>query len=503
MMGYSFRARVILASVTVSGVVLAVFALSAWLYVYRAGLFQIDSDLAERVGPVVSISHPRSDWPLIARGLNMSYGGGAGGDGCLVLAKGAGGEILHQSPGWPADLPAAGFPVPTPTNPALRSFPTPPRPRAGSQSARDRRPHASTVPQWRFLPFAVPHFVTKRTGAGALRLCTMENSELALVLAVHLRPFEAAMARLRTGFLVALPLALLFVGGGSWLASSRALRSVEDLARVAEQVTTSNLDQRIAPESVATEFRRLTTVLNGMLDRLQRGLSQAVRFSADAAHELQTPLAVLQGAVEQALHHCPPGSEEQQTLGDVLEEVHRLKAITRKLLLLSRADSGQLRPTLIPVNLTQLVADVAEEARALAPLLEVSEDLRPGVEVPGDPDLLQQAVTNLSSNAMKYNREGGAVEFRLAGGDGTAELTVTNTGAGIPPEDLPRLFERFYRADASRSRQVDGVGLGLSLAREIARAHGGDLTLVEARDDRTSFRMTLPVAAAAAGGQAA
>ena len=502
-MGQSFRARVILASVTVSGVVLAVFALSAWTYVYRAGLFQIDSDLAQRVGPIVSVAHPRADWRLIARGLNMSYGGGGGGGGCVVLVKGAGGEILHRSPDWPEDLPADRFPVPTAANPALRSFPAPPRPPARPGASPRDRPGAAPGPHWRFLPFSMPDFATRRTEAGSLRVCTMENSEVAVVVAVRLRLFETGMARLRTAFLLALPLALLFVGGGSWLASGRALRSVEDLARVAEQVTASNLDQRIAPESVATEFRRLTTVLNGMLDRLQRSFSQAVRFSADAAHELQTPLAVLQGEIEQALHRYPPGSEEQRTFSDVLEEVHRLKAITRKLLLLSRADSGQLRPTLSPVVLTELIADVAEEARALAPLLQVSDDLRPDVDVMGDPGLLQQAVTNLSSNAMRYNRDGGAIEFRLSACDGTAELTVANTGPGIPPQDHPRLFERFYRADASRGRRTDGVGLGLSLAREIARAHGGDLTLVESGGDRTLFRMTLPVAGPASGVQTA
>jgi len=322
----------------------------------------------------------------------------------------------------------------------------------------------------------------------------MHNGEVTLAVGVSLARFGAEMGRVRTAFLAALPAALLLIALGSWWVSRRALRSVENLAHVAERVTASSLDQRIPAEGVETEFRRLITVFNGMLDRLERSFGQATRFSADAAHELRTPLTILQGEIEQALQDTPAGSEQQRVYGGLLEEVHRLKAITQKLLLLSQADSGQLRPALSRLSLTELVAESAEDARTLAPSLSVTEDLSPDVQVMADRDLLQQALTNLTGNAVKYNREGGAVCFRLAATADTADLTIANTGPGIPPEDHDRLFERFYRADPARGRRVDGVGLGLSLAREIARVHGGDLVLVDSKDDQTTFRLTLPVA---------
>jgi len=520
---HSFRVRLTLLSVSVSGLVLAVFALSAWALIRRIHLDQIDREMAERVGPIAFVTHPREHWPWIGGGLSPSYGGDST-QARLFLVKGGGGEIVERSPNWPSTLPTDRFPAPSPADPRLRYLPPPPPPPSGPRrggpppederkDGRPDRPAPSSAasdseragpprddrgkggpPPWHFLPVTPPAFTTERTRGGAWRFCTMQNGEVTVVLGTSLAGLGAEMARVRNGFLAALPVALLLIALGSWLVSRRALRSVEDLADVAERVTASRLDQRIPAEGVETEFRRLITVFNGMLDRLERSFGQAVRFSADAAHELRTPLTILQGEIAQALQEAPTGSEQQRVYNDLLEEVQRLKAITQKLLLLSQADSGQLRPTLERVSLTGLVGEAVEDAQALASHLTVTADLSPNVAVMADRDLVQQALSNLSSNAAKYNRDGGSIEFRLATGDDTAELAITNTGPGIPPQDHDRLFERFYRADPSRGRRIDGVGLGLSLAREIARAHRGDLVLVESRDDRTTFRVTLPLA---------
>jgi heavy metal sensor kinase len=322
----------------------------------------------------------------------------------------------------------------------------------------------------------------------------MQNSEVTLALGVSLARFGAEMARVRNGLLAALPVALLLIALGSWLVSSRALRSVEHLAHAAERVTASSLDERIPAEGADTEFRRLITVFNGMLDRLERSFSQASRFSADAAHELRTPLTILQGSIEQALQEAPAGSDQQRVYNNLLEEVQGLKEIVRKLLLLSLADAGKLELRPAPLNLSQAAEGVCEDLEALAPHLTVRRELQPALWVEADADLMAQALRNLATNAVKYNREGGWIEVRLTHDESAALLAVANTGDGIPPADRDRVFERFYRADPSRSRKVDGVGLGLSLAREIARAHGGDLRLEESGEDRTAFEMTLPLA---------
>jgi len=312
---------------------------------------------------------------------------------------------------------------------------------------------------------------------------------------MRLDVFAAEMGQMRNALLIALPLALLLIGAGGWVLAQRALRPVRKLAFTAEGITAKGLDQRIAIEDDDAEFVRLITIFNRMLDRLEQSFGQAVRFSADAAHELKTPLTILQGELEQALQDAAPGSREQQAYNELLEEVQRLKEIVRKLLLLSRADAGQLTLNLEPVNLSEAVAAVGEDTEVMAPGVTVRRDLAPDLWVNADPDLLGQALRNLASNAIKYNREGGWIEFRLHRAGQTVRLTVTNTGDGIPPADRDRVFERFYRADPAHGRQTDGVGLGLSLAREIARAHQGDLVLEDGAEGTTAFTMVLPATA--------
>lgn len=502
MIRHSFRLRLTLLSVGVSGLVLAVFAILAWALVYRFALRQIDREMGERMGPIMVVSHLPEHWGWIVNGLQMSYGG-PGESNCVVLVKGTGGRVLQRTSNWPTDLLPETFPDPSPTNPKLRAFPPPPSPASqpiGStkgSSATPKAPGPMAAPMWQFLPVTPPEFQTRRASGRSWRVGVMQNSEATLAVGVSLDRLSSEMARVRMAFVAALPAALICIAAGSWLLSRRALRSVENLAEVAERVTASSLDRRIPVEGVETEFRRLATVFNDMLDRLEKSFTQAVRFSADAAHELRTPLTILQGEIEQAMQETVPGSREQRVYGGLLEEVHRLKAITQKLLLLSRADAGQLHLAVRPVNLTELIQESLEDTEALAPSLEVRAELHPNLQVMADPDLLQQAIANLFSNAVKYNREGGTIELQLAPNGAHAEFLISNTGPGIPPDDRDKLFERFYRGDRSRGRRVDGVGLGLSLAREIARAHGGDLVLAESANDRTTFLMTLPLLSSA------
>ncbi|NPV47534.1 MAG: HAMP domain-containing protein [Armatimonadetes bacterium] len=497
----SFRARLALFSVGVSGLVLLVFAVSVWQFSQRLGLRQLDQQMAEMLGPILAVPHAPEHWSWIATGVNMRFAS-EGGGGCLMLVKGMGGRILLQSENWPDELAPASFPDPDPRGPELYLPPMPAAPSGGAKGA-GKGAQAPAPPQgpqaaWRFLRMTLPRFETRRLEGSNWRLCVEQNEQVTFVLGVSLARLEAEMARIGYAFVAALPLALLIIGAGSWMGSGRALRSVEELARAAESVNASSLDQRLAPEAVEREFRRLVTVFNSMLDRLERSFSQALRFSADAAHEFRTPLTVLQGQIEQALMRAPAGSEEQELYGDLLDEVQRLKAIAQKLLLLSQADSGQLQPTLEPVDLSDIIEETVEDTQVLAADLAVHARVAPGVRVMADRDLLRQALTNLASNATKYNREGGEIVFELAARDGWAELDMSNTGPGIPPEDQERLFERFYRADRARSRRTEGAGLGLSLAREIIRVHGGDLVLLGSGDDRTTFRMTLPLAESSA-----
>ncbi len=296
----------------------------------------------------------------------------------------------------------------------------------------------------------------------------------------------------RREFLFLFALGLVCVLGGSWLLAWYAVRPVDLLIDAAEGITAQDLERRIPQRGAGDEFGRLIDVFNDMLERLEVSFNHATRFSADAAHELKTPLTILQGQLDQALQEAPDGSPLQQNLGRLLEEVQRLKVIIRRLLLLSLADAGRIRVALTPMRLDELLGQVIEDVEILAPELRVIQELEEDAWVDADEALLQQAIQNLVNNAIKYNIDGGKIRFQLFRHEENLRFAIANTSEGIPEEDRRQVFRRFYRADPAHSRKVDGVGLGLSLAREIVRAHQGKLWLADAPEGWVMFVMELP-----------
>ena len=273
--------------------------------------------------------------------------------------------------------------------------------------------------------------------------------------------------------------------------SRRALKPVRDLGQAIRGISAQRLDQRLQPIA-DRDFAVLADGVNDMLQRLQRSFTQASRFSADASHELRTPLTVLQGHVERAMAQVEAGSALQATLGTILDETRRLSAISRKLLLLSQADAGRLRLQLLPFELSREVDELVEDTRMMAPTLDLSAEVPRGVSIRADADLMRQLLANLASNAVKHNVDHGWIRISLHSLQGRVRLVVANAARGIPPAVGERIFERFYRTDDARTRGIDGVGLGLSLAREIARAHGGDLVLLPPAPGEVAFQLELP-----------
>ena len=500
----SFRAQIVLSTVGISGVVLSLFALVTWNTVRLAGLQRLDREIAGDVEPQLAVEDDSARWGGFERALQMVYGGRQP-HAFILLVKDAQGQVVRQSSDWPAEIAVDSFPAPLANDPRLRpaspptSIPPPPPPHPRRAGTPDR-------PQWKPQGrppglISQPRLVTPATfsshwGDGThWRLGTASNGSVRVVLGLNLTRLDAEITRLGAAFALALLAALAAIAAASWVLSGRSLRPLGRLSDVAEAVTATSLDHRIPTEGTEVELLRLVTVFNEMLDRLERSFHQAVRFSADAAHELQTPLTILQGELEQALQ-AADNDDDQCVYALLLEEVQRLKNIVRKLLLLSRVDAGEMQPALHPVNLSQVAEAIREDTDAIAPHLALRTDLQPDVWVVADADLLQQVLANLASNAMKYNRPGGTIEITLSAEEGTARLCLTNTGPQIAPENRERVFDRFYRADPARGRDVDGVGLGLSLAREIARLHGGDVALQESTEERTVFVLTLPLAPA-------
>ena len=336
---------------------------------------------------------------------------------------------------------------------------------------------------------------TRTVASTRLRFGVFDSRGTMLVLAASLEPAEESVLDLAQAYLIALPLVLLFVAGGSWWIARRALRPVVEITRLAESITASRLSERLPASKTADEIGRHVLVLNGMFDRLQRGFEQATRFSADAAHELRTPLTIMRGQIEDALRSSQPGAEQERLLVDLLEETIGLQKISDNLLLLARFDAGKNALQREPMDLSALVTEAVEDAELLAAPqgLKVSAEIASTLCVDGDAVMLRRMALNLIDNAVKFNRTAGEVKLVLRReGDHSLLFAVGNTGSGIPSGRRAALFERFYRADDGRNRDSGGSGLGLSLCREIALAHGGQIELLRTDDDWTELEVRLP-----------
>ena len=479
----SFRLKIALLSGLITGLLLIGSGFGLWRISYQLNLDHVDREIRNLGQVNLDRVQGGEHWERLEAALKFVAGNRTSA-GYILWVKNYD-KVVYQSPDWPAKLAPDSFHEsenyegPAAPKPGQ---PLPPPPRRGEQIS----------PQNPALPLKIPGFFTRDAGGKTWRIAVMGNPYVTLILAADLGDFKERMATLRDMYLVALVVALLLVVGSAWLVAKRALRPVAVLTQNVEQVTAQGLHQRIPTITHEQEFNRLITVFNDMMARLEISFQQATRFSADASHELKTPLARLQMELEQALATASADSPHQEIYSSLLDEISRLKAIVQKLLLLSLADAGHLQLQLQSVNLSAMLANVVEDCHAQAPTLNIESQIPPDIHVNADPDLLEQALQNLASNAIKYNYDGGLVRFELMVEVDQMVVRIGNTGPAIPPADQERIFERFYRADPARSGRVEGAGLGLSLAREIMLAHGGALHL-EASDDRiTCFVMKIP-----------
>jgi two-component system, OmpR family, sensor kinase len=301
-----------------------------------------------------------------------------------------------------------------------------------------------------------------------------------------LRRFDLIMAAV-------FPLGLLLAGGGGWLLARRALKPVDSMTQAVRRISGEHLQERLPETGSGDELDRLANTLNEMLGRLEDSFRQVRQFSADASHELQTPLTILKGEIEVALRSSRSPEEYQRVLYSCLEEIERIGRLVGGLLLLARADAGVLRLDLQPVDLPELVTEVVTRMRRLAE--EKSIRLRPDftepVSIQGDKEHLQRLLLNLVDNAIKYTQPGGLVTVSLKGDDHQVSLSVTDTGIGLKPSELDQIFTRFYRSAEAKS-QGGGAGLGLCLVRSIATAHGGSIEVDSTPGQGSTFTVVLP-----------
>lgn len=295
---------------------------------------------------------------------------------------------------------------------------------------------------------------------------------------------------------------LVVTGGLGFLLASRALSPIDDIASRARTIAGGDIAVRLPVFHPGDEIGRMTILLNEMLDRLHVMLEASVRFAADAAHELRSPLTAMQGEIDVALKRERSPAEYHETLETLRDRAAEMRHVIEDLLLLSRAEEHRLPAVVSEVPLGKLLAESFERAASLAARRRVTLDSSrvPELYVYADPRLFGRVLDNVLRNAILYNRDGGSVTFEAAWerirGEGPApgfvRIDVRDTGVGISEAEREKVFERFYRADPSRSRRTGGTGLGLPICREILRLLKGEIRILESSPKGTTFEIRVP-----------
>jgi heavy metal sensor kinase len=316
-------------------------------------------------------------------------------------------------------------------------------------------------------------------------------------IAAPMDDFEEALESFRWVLLLSSPLLLVLASLGGYWMSRRALTPVDEITRAAQNISSHNLSSRLAVPETRDELQRLSETLNGMLARLEAAFKRITQFTADASHELRTPVALMRTTAELSLRKPRSRGEYRQALAHILNELEKTSSLIERLMLLARADSGYETLRRVQLNLNDLFREVCKEGRTLAEAKGINFSERVDntpVGVAGDSQALQRLFLILMDNAVKYTPPGGQIAASLISSDGFAVAEIRDSGIGIGEADLPHIFERFYRADKARSHEEGGAGLGLSIGRWIAEVHGGAIEVESPTGQGSLFRVRIPLA---------
>ena len=369
---------------------------------------------------------------------------------------------------------------------------------SGPPSDRSFNPHIVPVAQGvaegesfsrRLLPDGTGLFVVVLSKkAGANTFVTEEGSAEA--------PIRTTLHQWLVVLVLGLGALILGAVSGGFLLARRALAPVDRIILTAERISLRNLNQRLPVPNSGDELQRLSIALNHMIRRLEDAFQHSQRFLADASHELRTPLTVMQASLEAMTEKTNTRLDVDEIASSMLEETERLRNIVEGLFALSRLDAGEALEKSAPFDLGELAASTADQICLLAEDKDIAIECQTDqkVIVEGDRARLKQVVVNLLDNAIKYTPQGGRVVMRASARDGKAVLEVSDNGIGIPEESLMLVFERFYRVDKARSRELGGAGLGLSIVKSIVTAHRGRVEVQSKDGEGSRFIVELPLA---------
>ncbi|MES2947028.1 MAG: HAMP domain-containing sensor histidine kinase [Pseudomonadota bacterium] len=293
-----------------------------------------------------------------------------------------------------------------------------------------------------------------------------------------LTPVQEALSNLYWSILVSVPVLLLVAGTGGIFLAYRALKPIDTVTSIAEEIGADDLSRRIGYTGPRDEVGRLAATFDSMLDRIEQAFETERRFTADASHELRTPLTAIKGRIGVALSRMRSVEEHQATLRDIEHEADRLIRLSNDLLLLARIDQGNVAWEFEEINTSNLLSSVTDQMAPVADQggIQIKLDLASNLSMRGSIDHVIRVFLNIIDNAIKYSPVGGRIDVVGKDRGESIQIDIVDQGPGIPPDALSRLTERFFRAEEDRSRKHGGSGLGLSIANEIVRCHGGCLT---------------------------
>jgi heavy metal sensor kinase len=326
------------------------------------------------------------------------------------------------------------------------------------------------------------------------RVISDSGNAFVMQIGASLEPVQGALQHfMRLAFWL-VPIGILIAATAGWFLAGRSLSPIQAITRAAQEIEVSQLNRRLPVIGTGDEIDQLAMTFNESFARLERAVGEMKQFTASIAHELRTPLAALRGEAEFALLHSQSLDESKSTLASQIEEFDKLSRVIHQLLTLVQAESGELRMARERVGVTELLRELVDTFSLVASEKRVSLELDciPELNLTGDRQWLERAMFNLIDNAIKYTPNGGRVSVYGRRQGNKIVLEVVDNGQGISPQALPHIFERFYRADPSRSKDIEGVGLGLSLVKWIVEQHRGTINVESQLDRGSRFSIVLP-----------
>jgi heavy metal sensor kinase len=328
-----------------------------------------------------------------------------------------------------------------------------------------------------------------------IRLAVYKNSNYTIAVGSPIKETITTLNNLNNIFSLLIPLSLLMLVIGGWYLTQRSLKPIDEMTKIAREITTKHLHKRIQPSRHDDEIGRLILTLNDMIDRLEKSFEKIQQFSADASHELRTPLTILIGELQNALQAQKTAGEYRHIISTSIDEILIMSKIIDDLLTLHKADTNDMILELKEIDLSQLISEIFEDSQIISMKkgIKVILESTDKILLTGDKIRLRQLFLNLVENAVKYNRKNGEIKIRLVKDSRYAIVAIEDTGIGIPIENGEKIFDRFFRVDKSRSRSEGGTGLGLAISKWIAEKHGGKIEYKSQVDSGSTFFVYLPL----------